>query len=106
MKAIICVLATLITSTALAYKDGTYTCKIGDTGFERVIQIETITMGNGTTKVPHVNVKRSYKQGDKVYTTEAQGFATIHKTNDREALMLAQLRFDFINDQLQNCVTE
>ncbi|KYG66783.1 hypothetical protein AZI86_07005 [Bdellovibrio bacteriovorus] len=102
MKAIICVLATLITSTALAYKDGTYNCKVGDSGLpDRVIKIETITLGSA--KVPYMTVSRSYQQGGKIIQTEAKGFATSHITENREILMLAQLRFDFINDEIQNC---
>jgi hypothetical protein len=104
MKAIICVLATLITSTALAYKDGTYNCKIGDGSIpDRVVRIETISLANGSAAVPFIEVTRSYKEGNQIKTNEVKGFATVHKTGDNETLMLAALRFDFVNDVLQNC---
>lgn len=103
MKAIICAIATLITSTALAYKDGTYNCKVGEGLPDRVIRIQTISLANGAAALPYIEVSRSYKMGEELKTTEVKGFATVHKNGDAEALLLAALRFDFRNDELQNC---
>lgn len=102
MKYLMCLLATLVGSAALAYKDGTYSCKNGDpTLADRVITIKTLDVGAGP--VPFVKVTRPIREGNKITDLEISGFASFHKRGNAETMMLAALRFDFLNDELQHC---
>lgn len=102
MKALICILATLMGTSALAYTDGTYRCKNGDATLgDRVITIKTVDSGAGP--VPFVKIVRPLREGNGVTDLEISGFASYHKRGDSETMMIAAVRLDFKEGELLNC---
>jgi hypothetical protein len=107
MKSIICALATLITSAAFAYTDGTYNCKNADASLpDRVVKISTVNIGG--VAAPFVEMTRSFRNtpNGPIETSEVKGFASSHKSNDSDVLMVAALRLEFDGDTLLNCKTK
>lgn len=107
MKLFLGLLATLFVSSAFAYKDGVYSCTTAPGVPNRIIKIDTKSFSGGI-ELPYVEITRFFRQNpndpNSPYEgTTVKGFASVSEMKGREILMVAALRLDFVNDELQNC---
>jgi hypothetical protein len=109
--AAICASALLSAAPALAYKDGTYTCKSAYEGIPAAVyKISTVNMGG--IDIPYLDISFSYRQepGDKsspLLESKLRGpglVSIMHNGQETiEALMIGSLRFEFDGDKMKNC---
>ncbi|WP_374075626.1 hypothetical protein [Bdellovibrio bacteriovorus] len=107
MKLFLVALATLFTSSAFAYNDGTYRCKTAVGVPDRIIKIQTQSFPGGA-ELPYVEITRFFRQNPNDQNSPyegstVKGFASVSYMKGREILMVAALRLDFVNNELQNC---
>lgn len=110
MKSIFAFILTTATGlSALAYKDGTYSCKNANGLPNNVYKIQTIQLTSQGASLPYVDVTNYYhsKPGDptsEVKESRLKGFATVVATDDgTEILLLASMTFEFKDGQMVRC---
>lgn len=94
----------MLGTSALAYKDGTYSCKNDDGLPDNVYKISSQSVG-GSATLPYVEIHRFYKNENKVVESVIRGVATVaHTSQERsETLMVGYIRIEFDGDDLYGC---
>ncbi|HRO67810.1 MAG TPA: hypothetical protein PL182_09630 [Pseudobdellovibrionaceae bacterium] len=97
----------LFSFAASAYTDGTYTCATNVPDLPRVVKIETVQIKDGLS-LPYMEITRSFRKvpndpNSGIETTQLKGFAAHSTAGGREMLVLAAMRVDFQDGQIQNC---
>ena len=111
MKFVTLIVLACTTSVALAYKDGTYSCKNHYDGLpNNIYKIQTLPIsGLKSVEVPYIEVTRFSREtdGDKqspILESHISGIAArITDSHGVDALQLLALSFEFENDQLLKC---
>lgn len=100
---LILTLGLAVSASALAYKDGTYTCKNAVGLPDNTYKITTQSIGD--TGVPFVEIHRYYKNGEgKTNQVQIRGYAVVSKGDEvTELLALGNMRLEFNGDELYNC---
>lgn len=108
MKFILALLAFGLSTSAMAYQTGTYTCKNSEKTLEPDVYKITDKDIDGVT-VPFVEVTRHFLSdstdpNSPARTSTVRGLATVSSINDNtEFLMVGNLRLEFDNGQLFGC---
>lgn len=107
MKLILALATVLMSTQALAYRNGTYTCKNGDDSLPaNTYKISDTTVAGGT--LPFVEITRHYRsnpsdRNSAVQVSNVKGLASVSSMDDREVLLVAAIRLEFTNDELFGC---
>lgn len=108
MKLALVLLAVLVSVPALAYKDGVYACKNGDTRLpDNTYKFETVNLGG--ISLPVVDINRYYRQetgnpNSAMQRVNVKGVATLTSTEaGYTTVMLNNVRLEFKGDEFLNC---
>lgn len=111
MKVLFIAVLTALSLPALAYQDGTYSCKNIEGLPNNTYKVTTVTVASlpdSELKQPYVEMTRHFRQEpgnpeSPIITTTLKGLAIISDNGTTQALMLGSLRLEFVNDALFGC---
>lgn len=105
MKQILVLTLAMLSTPALAFKEGTYHCKNIPGLPDNVYTFSKTSVGGDKEDLPYVDVVRYFQKKDNagISTTHIRGIASVATVDETETLILGYLRFDFENDKLVGC---
>lgn len=101
MKLVIAMMISLLSVSAFAYVDGTFSCKNVEGLPNNVYKVSTDAAG-----VPMLEATRYYRQTETSPTTKTvlKGYAMVAESSEGvDALVLGGVTLDFDGDKLANC---
>ena len=103
MKSLIILTAILFSTNALAYREGTISCKNARAELpNNIYKIETVQVGSSS--LPYIEVTRHYKLADGVQVATVRGLASVHSSKpNSELLQLGNVNLQFENGELFGC---
>ncbi|MGZ5280059.1 MAG: hypothetical protein ACXWC9_08960 [Pseudobdellovibrionaceae bacterium] len=100
-------LITALSSSAFAYRDGSFSCKNIQDLPNNSYKITSVAIaGAGSVKAPYLEVNRFYLSSGaiaEVKHVQVSGFPTVVKSQDSDLLILGGIELEFQNGDLKNC---
>lgn len=96
--------ALVLSTSAFAYKDGTFHCPNKDGLPDNIYKVQTIKMGEAS--LPYIEIQRYLKFKDsEIKETSIRGFATVISGNllNSEVLSIENLELRFDGERFLNC---